>query len=280
MTLLGLGVGNHQATGYIRQRTVNQSNGKVGFNTFSEKVVESEPPSIIRDNNSISIRPSNKNILQGFFRHATPINEAELLEDHFTKSSAYEKMVDSTTGVTYYKNKTKPEMQMTPDQAAKFYEFFGDDTMALINRLRELSGTRKVYGDYRIELLGTSFDRVAIINHKDNSILEFDISGNPNDLFSELDKFLEGRKLSFDLFTEFLGKFNDDSEKQKNIDSTEQKEETSSEVFINPKGERVLMIKTSVGVRYMKIGEATDFLLTDNKNSANIGTVLENTYDI
>lgn len=164
------------------------------------------------------------------------------------------------------------EKQTTPDQAAKLNKFFGDDSMAAINQQRELSGARKVYGDYAIELLGTNYDRVAIVNNKDNSILEFEYFGDPNELFNELDKFLEGREPSFDLFAEFFGESGDDSIKQI--------EETTSEVFTNPKGERILMIKTPFGISYIKIGEATDFLLTENKNAANIEAALEAGYNI
>lgn len=200
MTLLG--IGKQQTTGYIQNRKKYQSQCKTDIDTFKSKAVAMETYNV-QDRSSLSIKPGSIEYLASFFGNATPVKE--IPEDHFTESSEYEKMVDSTTGVTYYKNKTKPEIQMTPGQAAKFYEFFGDDTMSAINLQRELSGTRKVYGDYTIELLGTTFNRAAIINHKDNSISEFNISGDPNDLFNEIDKFLDGRKLSFELFAEFLG---------------------------------------------------------------------------
>ncbi len=66
--------------------------------------------------------------------------------------------------------------------------------------------------------------------------------------------------------------------KKLKLDSVEQKEDTSTEVFVNPKGERVLMIKTNFGVSYIKIGEETDYLLDDNKTSENIEATLESAY--
>lgn len=65
------------------------------------------------------------------------------------------------------------------------------------------------------------------------------------------------------------------------LNSEEEKiEETQSEIFVNSQGEQIVAIKTLSGsIQYIKIGEITDFLLNDNKTSANIN-LLEKAYNI
>jgi hypothetical protein len=63
---------------------------------------------------------------------------------------------------------------------------------------------------------------------------------------------------------------NQELECDANNKSNVNEEDVQTEIFVNAEGERVLAIKTSFGVRYLKIGEAQDFLLGDVSSDVSI----------
>lgn len=66
---------------------------------------------------------------------------------------------------------------------------------------------------------------------------------------------------------------------EKSVNNDNQKD-ADMEMIDKPDGERILMIRTSNGVRYIKIREATDSLLSNNQAHENMESVLEKSYGI
>lgn len=152
-------------------------------------------------------------IYQRRFSYNSVNNASKQADENFTTSENYEKMIDSLTGATYYKDKNSREVKMTNVEFDKFLDYFGDNKTEAMFASREyqmkLAGKIKEYGDYTAWITDNVPPLLGIRDNKDNSSMLFENIGDPNKLFEELDKFYSknNSKVDFDKFKMFMNQF-------------------------------------------------------------------------